>query len=91
MLSLTPKLDERSMISALAEFSRWNMHDILSKIKKPIKSIIAGRTIEHYSKEEYEKNFDAVYLDGLGHLLVWEDPMTFNKALVETSNELRKK
>lgn len=79
------------MVSAFTEVMKWNMHDTLPKVKKPIKSIVAGRTTKYFPKEEYEKYFDAVYLEGLGHLLVWENPMTFNKALVETINELRKK
>lgn len=87
--SNTPNLDERSMISALAELARWDMYDVLSEIKSPIKSIIAGRSMEHYSKEEFEKNFDVVYIEGLGHLLVFEDPGTFNNVLLEVINELK--
>jgi len=85
--SQTPKLDARSMISALAELARWNMFDILPKVKSPIKSIIAERTIQYYPKEEYEKYFDAVYVKGVGHLLSWEDPEAFNEVLSQLIEE----
>lgn len=89
--SLTPDLDERSMISAFKELMIWNMHNILPKIKKPIKSIIAGRTAEYYPKEDYEKYFQAVYLDGLGHLSAYEDPVAFNKVFREVIKEFIEK
>jgi pimeloyl-ACP methyl ester carboxylesterase len=77
--SLAPTLDKRSMNSAFRQLMKWNMHNTLPKVKKPIKSIIAGRTIEVFSKEEYEKYFQAVYTEGLGHLLAYEDPIVFNE------------
>ena len=85
--SAVPNLDERSMISTMRELAKWDMHKTLPKVKKPIKSIIAGHTIKHFSKEEYEKYFQVVYLEGLGHLLPIEDPVTFNEAFRKVIKE----
>lgn len=89
--SIVQTLDKRSMISAFRELLIWNVHDILHKIKKPIKSILAGRTMEHFSKEEYEKYINSIVLEGLGHIMHYEDPETFNTALEETMRELSRK
>ncbi len=81
-------LDKRSMISALREMMLWNVHDILPKIKKPIKSILASKTMEHFSTEEYRKNIDFEILEDTGHLLAMEDPKQFNSILEQTIVEL---
>ncbi len=83
----TKTLDSRSIISALTELVRWDMYKVLPEVRTQIKSIIAERSTEHYPKEEYEKNLDAVYVKDVGHLLGFEDPVAFNEALVRVINE----
>ena len=81
-------LDKRSMISALKELILWDVHGMLPKIKKPIKSILSSRTMEHFSEEEYGKYIDYTILEDSGHLLPIEDPKQFNSLLEHTINEL---
>ena len=81
-------LDKRSMVSALRELMLWNVHDILPRIKNPIKSILSSRSMEHFSKEEYGKFIDFVILEDTGHLLAIEDPKQFNSILEQTIKEL---
>ena len=81
-------LDKRSMISAITELLRWNMYDILPKIKKPIRCIFPGKSINLKLREEINNFFDAIYLEGLKHLMHKEDPVSFNLALEKRINEL---
>lgn len=81
-------LDKRSMLSAFRELLKWNVHEILPKVGKPLKSIIAGKTIENYSREEYDRFFDTIYLENLGHLMPYEDPTRFNLVLEERIKDL---
>ena len=84
-----PTLDQRSLVSAWIELCKWDVLDILPKVQKPIKCIVAGRTIKNYSKEEYDRVFDSViYLDGLGHLIMIEDAARLNNALEEAIQKL---
>jgi pimeloyl-ACP methyl ester carboxylesterase len=83
-------LDQRSMISAFNEIQRWNMFDILSEIETPMKCIVAGNSCPKEDRPEYDRLFDAVYLEDLSHLLLFEDPVTFNEVLIEQINELSK-
>jgi len=81
-------LDKRSMLSAYVELLKWDMHNILPDIEKPIKCITAGKTCPVEFRDEYSKLFDAIYIEELGHLLTVEDPVKFNKALNESIIEL---
>jgi pimeloyl-ACP methyl ester carboxylesterase len=84
-----PQLDERSMISALRELCKWDFFELLPEIKKPIKPIVAGRTLpEKTMREEYNRIFDAVYLEDIGHIMNLEDPEGFNAILEERIKEI---
>ncbi|MFW9915132.1 MAG: alpha/beta fold hydrolase [Candidatus Thorarchaeota archaeon] len=84
-----PQLDERSMISSLIEACKWDFLEVLPEIKKPIKPIVAGRTLpEKTMREEYNRIFDAVYLEGIGHIMNLEDPEAFNTILQSRIKEM---
>jgi hypothetical protein len=83
-------LDQRSLISARTELLKWDLNDVLPRIKKPIKCMIAGLTLNHQFREEYDNFFDAVYLEGLKHMLHKEDPESFNLILEQRINEIVK-
>ena len=81
-------LDKRSMVSAMAELQRWDMRKTLPHISKPLKCIVAGKSLSREYRAEYNQVFDAVYLEDLGHLLFLEDPILFNKSLEACISEL---
>jgi len=81
-------LDRRSMISAYVELQKWDLHNVLPQITKPIKCIVAGKTLSKENREEYDRIFDTAYLEDLGHLFFIEDPTRFNKLLDERITEL---
>lgn len=81
-------LDKRSMISAFVELQRWDLHNVLPQITKPIKCIIAGKSLSKEDREEYDRIFDAEYLEDLGHLFFIEDPTRFNELLDDRITEL---
>ncbi len=76
------------MISAMEELQRWDMHKVLPQISKPIKCIVAGKSLPLKYRAEYEQVFDVVYLEDQGHLLFIEDPTKFNELLDERIIEL---
>jgi pimeloyl-ACP methyl ester carboxylesterase len=82
------QLDQRSMISAWEGLLRWDMHKVLPISDKPMKCIVAGKTLPEGRRTFYSGIFDAIFLEDLGHLLVWEDPTRFNEALMECIREL---
>ncbi|MDF1540479.1 MAG: alpha/beta hydrolase [Candidatus Thorarchaeota archaeon] len=81
-------IDRRSIISAFAELHRWDMHKILPNVSKPLKCIVSGKTVPGDKREEYNHLFDAVYHEGVGHLLFMEEPATFNDILEGCIREL---
>jgi pimeloyl-ACP methyl ester carboxylesterase len=88
LLDQIPTLDQRSMISALIELCKWDVLDVYPRVQKPIKCIVAERTIQQISKDEYENYFDATFIEGVGHLLMLEDPDKFNIVLEDTIQKL---
>ena len=81
-------LDKRSMLSAWVELQRWDMHKVLPDIDKPVKCIVAGKTLPKELRDHYNRTFDAVYLEDLMHFLPWEDPDYFNEVLSERISEI---
>jgi pimeloyl-ACP methyl ester carboxylesterase len=85
------KLDSEEMIKAFEDMLRWDMKDSLSEIDKPIRSIIAGRTLTTEElRETHKQLFDTVFMEDLGHLLALEDSEAFNKVLDEMISDLTK-
>ena len=83
------KLDSEEMIEAYSDILRWDMKELLSDIDKPIKSIVAGRTLSTEEQRELHKQlFDTVFIEDVGHLVAIEDPKAFNKVLDKLITEL---
>ena len=81
-------LDRRSMISAFVELQRWDLHKVLPQITKPLRCIIAGKSLSKEYRADYDRIFDAAYLEDIGHLLFIEDPTRFNGLLDDRITEL---
>ena len=89
MMKDIEKLDKDEMINAYTDMLRWNFKDVLPNISKPIRSIIAGRTLSTKEQRELqEKYFKTVFVEDVGHLLAIEDPIAFNKVLDNLISEL---
>lgn len=84
-----PHLDKRSLISALTELCKWDMNDVLPEITRPIKCICAGRTFPPEIRDVYNRVFDALYIEEVGHLLIYEDPSRFNKVFSELLEDIK--
>lgn len=83
------QLDQHTIISSQREFLRWEMNDILPEINKPIKCIVAGKTLpEDEEREAYNKLFDTHYIEDSGHIMMFEDPDKFNEILENRIHEL---
>ncbi|NHJ33145.1 MAG: alpha/beta hydrolase [Asgard group archaeon] len=77
-----PTLDKRSINNIFSELLRWNGTEALKSIDVPLKFIFAGRSIQNAeTREEMAKDYDVEFLEGVGHLLMLEDPDAFNEIL----------
>ncbi len=83
-------LDRRSIISALKGLLRWDVHKALPQISSPLKCIVAGKTLPPGHREEYNRVFDTIYHEDMGHLLFMEEPTDFNGLLDDRINEILK-
>ena len=83
------QLDKKEMISAITDLLRWDFKSVLKEINKPIRSMIASRTLPNEDQRELHKQlFDTVFIEGVGHLMAVEDPKQFNKVLDELVTKL---
>lgn len=81
--------DKRVVKSGSRELYKWDFRDILPEIEKPIKCKVAGRTLPTKEQQDrYAKIFDAVFIEDVGHLMIFEDPQRFNLVLDERIKEL---
>lgn len=83
------KLDENEMISAITDMLKWDFTEVLKEINKPVKWIIAGRSLpDKELRDKHKKKYDTVFIEDVGHLVALEDPKIFNKVLDELIEEL---
>jgi len=75
-------------LGAAGEATRQDLAQALEEVRAPIRCISSdGGTMDIEAAQRHASSFEVVYMSGVGHFVMMEDPETFNRLLAGIVDE----